>query len=332
MEEPSVSVLVTFYNQENYVDKALNSILQQKTDFLVKIIVGDDGSNDHTRDFVKRWMDQHPDLIELHVMERSQDETYVGGFRASRNRLNLLQYVTTKYFIFLDGDDYYEFDGKLQRQVEILEKSENEDCIACGHNCDMLYLDGKRIPISSTTLPEGKIDPKIYWGKEYFHTDTLLIRSSVIASIQTKLLENNFNDNLITFAIIQFGSIYYVPESWVVYLQTGDGIWTSGKVVVNLIRNIFAYDLCNIMNSKMKRETRNKYSYAWFELFKIRKTIDAKKLIPYFSEARDKKLRESLLWLTYQDMNWFQRILFDFKTVIIAKKQFFDAIKLRLKR
>jgi len=332
MEEPSVSILVTFYNQEKYVDKALNSIFQQKTSIPVKIIVGDDGSSDRTRDFVKKWMEKYPDVLEMHVMERSKDEAYVGGFRASRNRLNLLQYVTTKYFIFLDGDDYYEYDEKIQRQVEILEKRENQDCIACGHNCDMLYQGGKRVPISSTTLPEGKIDPKTYWGKEYFHTDTLLIRSSVIPSLQTKLLENNFNDNLITFAVIQFGSIYYVPKSWVVYLQTGDGIWTSGKMTVNLIRNVIAYDLCNLINPKMKRETRNKYSYAWFELFKIRKAIDAKELIPYVSEAQDKKLRESLLWLSYQDMNLFQKIVFDCKTVIIAKKQFLDAIKLRLKR
>ena len=52
--EPRVSVLITFYNQEQYVDQALQSVIAQKTDFGVKILVGDDGSSDQTQERVRR--------------------------------------------------------------------------------------------------------------------------------------------------------------------------------------------------------------------------------------------------------------------------------------
>lgn len=41
-----LSILVTFYNQEEYVDRAMNSIFSQKTNFDYEIIIGDDGSSD----------------------------------------------------------------------------------------------------------------------------------------------------------------------------------------------------------------------------------------------------------------------------------------------
>ncbi len=148
-----VSVLVTFYNQEKYVEKALDSIIMQEADFGIKIIVGDDGSTDGTQTIVKNYIEMYSGQIEMIVMDRAPGE-HIAGFRASRNRLNLLKYVDTEYFIFLDGDDYFDYNKKLQCQVEILDKFENADCIACGHNIDMLYPDGRRVPITSTKLTE----------------------------------------------------------------------------------------------------------------------------------------------------------------------------------
>lgn len=305
--EPRVSVLITFYNQEQYVDQALQSVIAQKTDFGVKILVGDDGSSDQTQERVRRWMDKFPGRIEMFVMERAPGK-HVGGFRASRNRLNLLQRVTTEYFIFLDGDDYFSFDGKLARQVAILDDPANQDCVACGHDTDMLFADGRRTTMSSRALKEGKYAPREYWDRLYFHTDSLLVRSSVIATIDARLLENNFNDNMITFAIIQRGSLYYLPESWAVYLQTGDGIWTSGNAVVNHVRNMFLYDLCNQINPNMRPETERRFRHTWRSLLKLRRQIDAAALAPYAREAADKNLTNSHAWIHYQELPWNQKL------------------------
>ena len=306
MVKDRVSVLVTFYNQEQYVDKALESVLSQKTDFGVKIIVGDDGSSDGTCEKVNQWISRYPGRIELHVMERGEGEQ-IPGFRASRNRINILKFVDTEYFIYLDGDDYFDYEYKLQRQVEILDQSENSDCIVCGHNTNMLYSDGTRKPATDPSIKEGKITLKRYWKDIYIHTDTMLFRSSVIPKIDLVLLENNFNDNMITYSAIQNGNIYYIPELWAVYVQTDKGIWTGEKSIISLVRNMIFYDLSRKINPKMKYQSICRFSYLWQDLYKVRHSIKLSELQAYADEANDKGLKNASKWLRYQELNAFQR-------------------------
>ena len=56
-----VSVLVTFYNQEDYVDEALQSVFDQKCDFDFEVLIGDDGSTDGTMAKLQKWMQKYPD-------------------------------------------------------------------------------------------------------------------------------------------------------------------------------------------------------------------------------------------------------------------------------
>ncbi len=297
-----ISVLITFYNQEEFVDQTLQSVVDQKTDCGVTILIGDDGSDDSTREKVNEWIKRYPEHIKMFVMERGREEC-IPGFRASRNRLNLLKNVETEYFIFLDGDDRFDYAGKLKKQIEILDDPVNRDCIACGHNTDRLYPDGKRLPVTSPELKEGKYGAAEYWENLYFHTDSLLIRSSVIPKIDAVLLDNCFNDNLITFSVIQYGKIYYLPYSWAIYTQTGNGIWTSDKTVVNQIRNMFMIDLCDQINPSMKKETKKRLKHTWYSLYKIRKQINSEELVEYSKEALDKKMGNSYKWIHYNELS-----------------------------
>ena len=120
-----VSVLVTFYNQEDYVDEALQSV------FDFEVLIGDDGSTDGTMAKLQKWKQKYPDRMEIYVMDREPGVKYNSSQRASRNRLNLLQYVKGEYFAYLDGDDFYIDDHKLQKQVEIMDQPENAKCPQC---------------------------------------------------------------------------------------------------------------------------------------------------------------------------------------------------------
>lgn len=304
---PKVSILITFYNQEKYVDKALQSVFDQKTNFEFEVIVGDDGSTDNTCNVVNAWIKKYPDRIRLCIMERSQGPI-IPGFRASQNRINLLKYVKGEYFVFLDGDDYFSDENKLMKQVSILDADENFDCIACAHNIDSLYADGLLKPNTSIGLKEGKYLLKSYWRKIYFHTDTLLIRSSVISKLPINLLENNFNDNLITFSIFQHGKIYYIPESMAIYLQTGDGVWTKGNIVVNLIRNIFMYDLCLQINPSLKKETLRRLGGNFYRIFLVRKKINSSELQLLAKEAEEKRLINAKEWIHYNELSIYGKV------------------------
>lgn len=305
--EYKVSVLVTFYNQEAYVDETMKSIINQNVDFSYQIIIGDDGSNDGTIEKLKKWEQRYPESIELHINDRNGKDI-VRGFRASRNRINLLNYVKGKYFIFLDGDDFFSNEMKLQRQVDILDKPENIDCSVCAHDIERLFPDGKSEKMVGGHIPEGKIEKNKYWLEYYFHTDTMLIRSDVIKHIDTKMLENNFNDNLITYSIIQYGKIYYLPECMAVYRQTGDGIWTGEKEAVRAIRNMLIYDIAIKINPNMRKETAVRVNKSWKTLFSMRKSIDIDKFHAFEVEAMEKKFKWTLHWLDYSTLSIYEQV------------------------
>lgn len=254
MEVSKVSVLITFYNQEKYVDECLESVFMQKTTFPFKVIIGDDGSTDGTIEKIQAWQKKYPDRISYIVMPREEGKNYVGGTRASQNRLAILDKVDTPYFQYLDGDDYWTDENKLQLGYDILENPDNKECSGCAHAISMFHeLDpSKIVRFPKKGITEGKYLLKNYWKDLYFHTDTIMFRSENIAKIPRNLLEDSFNDNLITFAFMQYGPLYYVDKDMAAYRQNNDGIWAGEKQIVSSIREIILYDIECKINPSLK--------------------------------------------------------------------------------
>lgn len=294
-----LDVLVTFYNQEKYVDRALESIFSQQCNFNFNVLIGDDGSTDSTLLKVDEWSRKYPGRVFVYSMEREPEKKYIGGFRASQNRLNLLKYVTSEYFIYLDGDDYFTDIDKFQIQIDILDNPENNDCVACSHDIWATYPDGKKKLYNKATLLQGKVSIEQYWSRDYFHTDTTVVRSSIIPNIHSELLINNFNDNLITYDIFQNGKIYYLKKVMAAYDQNGEGIWTGGKKLINNLRNMFLYDLCLIINPSLKRQNITRFYPTWKWFYKNRNIIDKSSVEILVKEAEKLNLIYSLKWLDF---------------------------------
>lgn len=304
----SIDVLITFYNQEKFVDQALSSVLNQKGDFDLHVLAGDDGSTDNTFKLLEQWQKNFPEMIRVFQMHRQSDTRYVPGFRSSQNRLSLLKNVRSDYFIFLDGDDYFDRDEKLQLQLSILEKKDNQDCVACGHAIDAVFNDGSRKPYARIPDKEKKYTLKEYWSSAYVHTDTLLIRSNIIHALPFDKIEHNFNDNLITYLVLQQGKLYYYPAAMAVYRQTNDGVWTGSTDIVKNLRNVFLYDLAISINPSLTRETQIRFTYSWKTLFRNRGHIHKADLLPYDKEAEDKGLVFSRYWIHFEDLNYKERL------------------------
>jgi len=109
--QPLVTVLVTTYNQENYISKALDSVLAQKVDFPYEILISEDCGTDGTRDILLDYAQKHP-----HIRLKLREEN-VG---ISRNWFEGLADARGEYVCTLEGDDWWRSETKLQQQVDFL--------------------------------------------------------------------------------------------------------------------------------------------------------------------------------------------------------------------
>jgi len=213
-----VSVLITTYNLENYIEETLNSVLRQKTNFEYEILVGDDGSTDATVDIVERISEKSHVSIKVYKMSRDRSKKYNSIYRASRNRLNILKYAKGDYITFLDGDDLYLSDSFLQKGYDVLSKK--KEYIMCG--CDLVfYREGEtsnRRAIGNS-LQKGEISKRKYWRGYYVPAECFLYRNIYKQKKSILMNHNVFDDNLIIFYFMKFGKMYYINEAMVAYRQ-----------------------------------------------------------------------------------------------------------------
>lgn len=89
-----MSVIVTVYNLEDYLDRCVESLIQQ-TFTNMEIILVDDGSSDQSFDLCDKWAAKDSRIAVIHQANQ--------GVSAARNTGILASHG--EYIIFIDGDD-----------------------------------------------------------------------------------------------------------------------------------------------------------------------------------------------------------------------------------
>ena len=56
-----VTVVVPVYNHERYIEQAIMSIYNQKTDYKYKVLIGEDKSTDNSREILKKLQKKLPE-------------------------------------------------------------------------------------------------------------------------------------------------------------------------------------------------------------------------------------------------------------------------------
>ena len=302
-----LSVLITTYNLKDYIDETMQSVLNQKTDFEYEILVGDDGSSDGTIQIVENWQKEYPERIKLFVMERDQNRKYNRIARASRNRINLLHHAAGEYVIFLDGDDVYTDEKKLQKQVEILDSPQNADCAACAHNI-FVYWNEEKKHLLNTESGTFKITGEKYWkyGK-YFHSDTVMFRNIFQTGFPQNINPDYFDDNIIVYSLLENGDIYYMPEAMVNYRQLENSSWNAVTDYDKNIINLLDLDIEEQINPGLRRASVMRHMYSLFFVWRYAGKIPEEILEKYMGQIERDDLTESKKWLTYRKAGFIKR-------------------------
>lgn len=132
MEQPKVSVIVPVYNTEKYLEKCLDSLVNQTLQN-IEIIAVNDGSTDGSYDILEKYAEQYPQLVKIYHKKN-------GGQASARNLA--LEVCTGEYIGFLDSDDFVKKD--MYEKMYNLAKDKDADYIACGYK-DMYMQNGEMV-------------------------------------------------------------------------------------------------------------------------------------------------------------------------------------------
>lgn len=252
-----LTILVITYNHRPYFVKAIESILNQKTDFDFKIHILDDCSTDGTSDLVREYAQKYPDKIIPFISEKNI------GF--VENQYQGIKRVETPYFALLESDDYWCDENKLQLQIDALEN--NPDCSFCGHDtivnnpnkCNASIEDGKKLV---KDLYKGNLKDKYEMPEScWVHTSSRVFRTDVIKFELLKEKRSIAFDYCLFWYFLDKGKMFYIDKVMSAYNCTGDG-WFSGETPDNRV-NMTLQAVCCI-----NKELDFKYDKIFFKLIK----------------------------------------------------------------
>lgn len=115
MENVKVTVYLSTYNQAPYIAQALESILMQKTSFPFEVLVADDCSTDDTQKIVLEYQRRFPEIIQTYFTPVN-----IGGCKKLTECIDKGLFCG-EYLSYLEGDDYWLGEDRLQTLVDFLD-------------------------------------------------------------------------------------------------------------------------------------------------------------------------------------------------------------------
>lgn len=226
------TVLLISYNHRNYIRKAIKSAVNQKTNYKYKIHIFDDGSTDGTVDIINEYTERYPDLIVPFVSKQNRG--------VQQNIWEAYKSVDTKYCAFLECDDFWCDEEKLQLQIDALEK--HAECSFCAHNT--IYInkndryrekeDGKIFVYNRNVRETGIYTSddfvNLYGAGWMHHNNSRVIRMDCIDLDSLEDKEDFLYDNSQFFYLLNRGKLYFIQRIMSAYVLNMSGSFTSQSV------------------------------------------------------------------------------------------------------
>jgi glycosyltransferase involved in cell wall biosynthesis len=189
-KEPMVSIGMATYNHEKYIAHAIESVLMQEVNFSYELVIAEDCSTDRTRAIVVEYQKKYPEVIRLILHDKNV------GMQENSNCLR--RACRGKYRANLEGDDYWLYPDKLQRQIDFLEK--NPDFIAVGG--DFLCVNDAGAPCE---FPWGDLANTYCQDEEYTkeHLARWLLPSHISATVFRNIFRDYSEEELKQFEKVQ---------------------------------------------------------------------------------------------------------------------------------
>ena len=222
------------YKHERFIAQAIESVLQQQTDFPLELVIGEDGSPDRTLEVIRRYAST--DKIEIRVRSNAPNIGMMRNFQAT------LEECRGQYVALLEGDDYWTDAEKLQRQVDLMDS--NHKTAICFHPVDVLERGVLVQDRRTRVVPECTTIYDLAQGN-YMHTCSVLFRAGLFVDFPPSFLAASAGDYFLHMLNARFGAIQKLERKMAVYRVHEGGAWSEAP---NMDLKILQYLECMIGN------------------------------------------------------------------------------------
>jgi glycosyltransferase involved in cell wall biosynthesis len=230
-----VSVRLMTYNHEQFIAQAIESVLAQKTDFPVELVIGDDFSTDNTLNIAKQYTSTQN--ITIKILNRQKGDAYwIKRQKLGRlfNFTDILSNCTGEYIAILDGDDFWSDPYKSQKQAAFLDS--NPDYVFCFHNAKFLRDNGEVGYLRDNHKDEKDTYDFVDFcqhGVESAHTSSYFFRNNLL-KFPPEFYKAGLADWPIKVLISEHGKTKYLPDVMSVYRIHSGGVWSGAGNKISL--------------------------------------------------------------------------------------------------
>ncbi|MBC5745141.1 glycosyltransferase [Lachnospiraceae bacterium MD308] len=301
-----ISFAIPSYNSEDYISRAIESILPGGED--VEIIIVNDGSKDGTLKIAKEYKEKYPDIIKVVDKENGGHGDAVNFGLAN---------ATGKYFKVVDSDDWVNEEALLLilSFLKELERDDKEiDMLVSNYVYEKVGAAHKKCIHYRNVLPQDKIFTWDEIGR--FHLDqyilmhSVIYRTSMIKLSQMTLPKHTFYvDNIyVYYPLPHVRKIYYMDVDFYRYFIGREDQSVNEKVMISRVdQQIFVtktmidmYHLRDISSRKLRHYMVNYLA--------IMMTVSSILLIRSKKQENLEKKRELWRYLKKKDLKIYLRI------------------------
>lgn len=198
------------YNSQRYIGQCLQSVFDQRFSGTIEIFVWDDASTDQTKNVVEGFYSRSDNRKQLVYNKLEINKGAWQNFVHAQHR------VRGKYISYLEADDFWIDESKLQDQFDFLEQ--DSDAWGIGSRCQFVDIDGNPIPNAYfDSDEEHQIELKDCWYYPTFQASSLLFRNTIDFNHYKLKNSTILNDKRIYFLGCRQGYIYYKPNNTSAY-------------------------------------------------------------------------------------------------------------------
>jgi glycosyltransferase involved in cell wall biosynthesis len=254
-----VSVCMITYNQEKYIEQAIESVMMQETDFDYELVIGEDCSTDRTREIGIAYQNKYPDKIHLllHDKNLGMMQNFVQTYRA----------CSGQYIALLDGDDYWTLATKLQLQASFLDV--NLHHAMCFTRASVFSeIEGHVLYYLPTPQYQGpilSIEDLLRFNS--IATCSVMLRGGLLPEFPEGFLSLKMGDWPLYIMLAQYGKIGYIDQVAATYRIHQGGEWSVLDHARNLEGQLELYTCINAnLNFKYDHLIRIQRSGAFYAL------------------------------------------------------------------